>query len=60
MAKTNPQVECNPKPNREDFDRVLKSLLETPSTSPAAIKKATSLKGHKKLGKILNGDVHGK
>lgn len=43
----------NPKPKREDFDRVLRSLLNTPPVTREEVEKETGHKRHKKLGKVL-------
>jgi len=53
MQKTKATIECNPRPDRTEFDRVLKRLLETPPTSREKIRKEVRRKGHKKPTKIL-------
>ena len=52
MSKNTPK-EINPKPKREDFDRVLKNLLKTPPITRDEVHKE-SKKRKKKLGKVLN------
>ena len=57
MAKSSgkEEPEPNPKPERAEFDRVLKSLLNTPPSSREQIQKQRKRK--KKLGKVLDEDV---
>lgn len=57
MQKTSAKIEVNPKPDRAEFDRVLKRLLETPPTSREKITKEVRRKGHKKPARILSGDI---
>lgn len=58
MAKTSTQAVVNPKPRREDFDRVLKALLDSPPVTREDVHKETR-KRKKKVGKIIENGING-
>lgn len=57
MAKRAETLNPDPKPKREDFDRVLKVMLGTPPVTREEVHKKTSRKRHKKLGKVLDAEI---
>jgi hypothetical protein len=48
----------NPKPRREDFDRVLKALLDSPPVTREEVHKETR-KRKKKAGKVIENGLNG-
>lgn len=57
MAKRSETSKVDPKPKREDFDRVLKALVSTPPVTREEVHKKTSKKRHKKSGKVLDAEI---
>lgn len=47
----------NPKPKREDFDRVLKALLDSPPVTREEVHRETR-KRKKKAAKVIEGDIN--
>lgn len=58
MAKTTTQAAVNPTPKREDFDRVLKALLDSPPVTREEIQRETR-KRKKKAGKVIENGLNG-
>jgi hypothetical protein len=52
------QSEVNPKPKREDFDRVLKALLNSPPITREQVHKETR-KRKKKAHKVIENGING-
>jgi len=52
------QPEVNPKPRREDFDRVLKALLDSPPITREQVHRETR-KRKKKAGKVIENGLDG-
>lgn len=52
------QPEVNPKPRREDFDRVLKALLDSPPVTREEVHRETR-KRKKKAGKVIENGFNG-
>jgi hypothetical protein len=48
----------NPKPRREDFDRVLKALLNSPPVTREQVHKETR-KRKKKASKVIENGING-
>jgi hypothetical protein len=57
MAKQKEEVNPDPRPKREDFDRVLKNLLNAPPITREEVHTEGRKKRKKKLSKVIDADT---